>query len=104
MMSYNVPFFQRNRRLWVGIVVLLISSLVVILVVQAIASSHAQTPANGSSGNLSDTGPQSFSVGSDAQLIVKEQSGNISVFPSSGNTISVEPRSHGTLVAPNPQN
>jgi len=83
---------------------LLIISIVVILIVQVIAPSHAQTPANGSNGNFSGTGPQSFSVGPDAQLIVKEQSGNISVFPGSGNTIAVEPRNHGTLVAPNPQN
>ena len=77
-------------------------SVLAVVIPLALLHAYQQNP---NTPNLAagGTGPQSFSVGPDALLALKEQGGNISVFPSNTNTITIEPRNHGTVVTPNPQ-
>ncbi len=103
MMPYNTPFSRKRVPRWLLIVGVLALLILVIAIPLAIARTHADTPQTARSGNFAGTGAQNFSVGPNAQLIVKEQSGDISVLPGSTNTITVEPRKHGTVVAPDPQ-
>ncbi|HEY0756015.1 MAG TPA: DUF4097 family beta strand repeat-containing protein [Ktedonobacteraceae bacterium] len=87
---------MRSRR---HIVLLLIILLIVLLL--AVALSVALLHKDGQDTvNATGTGPQSFAVGSKALLVVKEQSGNISVYPSHNNLITVTPRKSGTTLAP----
>ena len=100
MNSSKTPLLGSKGRIW-----LLVSVLVVLSLLVAITSivwlhtyeqrTNATTQAN--------TGPQSFTVGPNALLSIKEQGGDISVFPSNTNTITVIPRNHGTTLAPDPQ-
>lgn len=104
MMSMNrKPFFNsnNNRGIW------LLSTLVVIVAVLVIlAVSLTLLPSapwgTAMSNATTGTGPQSFAVGTNALLVIKEQSGNVSVYPGKTNTITVTPRNHGTLVVPDP--
>lgn len=95
-MSTNIPFFRSRRR-----IVLLIVILVIISLLAVIALLHANEQCTNAA-TMNNTGPQSFTVRSNALLSIKEQGGNISVFPSNNSTITVEARNHGTLNAPDP--
>lgn len=98
-MSVNqpAPFLRSRRNIWLLAIVLLIISLLAV----ALIMNQFQTGSHTVSG-ASDTGPQSFSVGSGALLIIKEQGGNISVSPSHTQTITITPRKSGTTLAPDP--
>jgi len=98
MNATKTPFFHGKRRVWLLVAILLVAAVLAVVIPLTLLHAYQQNPATGS------TGPRSFAVGSDALLALKEQGGNISVFPSNTNTITVQPRAHGTIVAPNPQN
>jgi hypothetical protein len=93
------PFLSNRRSIWLVSALVIVVAVLVILAVSLTllrpASPWSTTDANAAS-------PQSFVVGTDALLILKEQSGNVSVYPSNNNSITVTPRKHGTLVAPDP--
>lgn len=94
MKANRAAFFQDRRRLLTIIIVLLIAIIVAVVVPLSLF--------HDGSGIDSDhnTQPQSFSVGSNASLIIKEQGGNVSVFPSKTGDITVTPRKHQTTIAP----
>lgn len=93
MSVQRTPFFLRSRaRIVVLILVLLLGSVLALTLPFLLLHQNAA----GSTG----TGPQSFSVGSNALLSVKEQSGNISVYPSQTNVMTITPRKSGTTLAP----
>jgi len=99
-MSTNIPFFRSRRRIVLLIVILVIISLLAaILPIALLRANEQRTNAATTTNN---TGPQSFTVRSNALLSIKEQGGNISVFPSNNSTITVEARNHGTLNASDP--
>lgn len=104
MMPYNTPFFRNKARLWLLIAGLLALTILAIAIPMTMAHPSMNSRNEVQSGSFPGTGPQRFSVRPNALLIVKEQSGNISVFPTATNTITIEPRTHGTLAAPDPHN
>lgn len=94
-------FFQSNRRIWLlAAILLIVSVLAIVLTLNWVYRSGpgAATSATGNAG----TGQQNFSVGPNAQLTIKEQAGNVSVYPSHNNVITITPRKSGTTLAPDP--
>jgi hypothetical protein len=100
-MSTNIPFFRSRKRIVLLIVILASISLLAALLSIALLRTNEQRT-NAATTTTTTTGPQSFTVRSNALLSIKEQGGNISVFPSNTSTITVEARNHGTFNAPDP--
>lgn len=96
--TIKTPFFRDRTRVWLLIIIVLLASVLAVVVPLALLHLY-QPPANSPSSR-----PRSFSVGANAVLSIKEQGGDISVYPSHNNTITVQPRNHGTAVAPDSQN
>ena len=102
MNTSHAPLISKRSRIWVIVIILLLAAVAAVLLPLVLMRNSLQQSAHayGSDG----TGPQSFAVGTNALLDIKEQSGNISVYPSHTNAITITPRNHGTLVAPDPRN
>ena len=98
MNAGKTSFLQNRPRIWLIVVILLVAALLAIIVPLVFLRVH-QSSSDGTHASTG-TGPQSFTVGSDALLSIKEQSGNVSIYPSKTNTITITPRNHGTLAAP----
>lgn len=98
-MSGNQPpfFFRSRKHLWGLIAILLIASVLAVAIPLALLRTNSQGTAA-----PADTGPQNFSVGPNAWLTIKEYSGNISIYPSNTNLITITPRKSGTTLAPDP--
>lgn len=100
MNATQAPFLRSKRRVWILVMILLVAAVLAVVIPLALLHAYQQ---NTNTPTANGTSPQSFSVGSNALLSIKEQGGNISIFPSHTNTITVEPRTHGTVVAPDPR-
>lgn len=100
MNATQAPFFHGKGRLWILVIILLIAAVLAVVIPLALLHAYQQ---NTNNPTASGTGPQSFSVGPDALLSLKEQGGNISIFPSHTNIITIQPRTHGTVATPDPQ-
>lgn len=97
MNANRAAFFQDRRRLLIIIIVLLIVAVIAIVIPLSLFHLGSATSSDGHT-----TAPQNFSVGPNASLIIKEQGGNVSVFPSKTGDITITPRKHQTTIAPDP--
>ena len=104
MNTGRTSLFQNRPRLWLIVAILLVASVLAVAVPLIFLHITGQQAVNNAhipgTGNLvGATGSQSFSVGPNASLIVKEQAGDVSVYPGNSNTITIQPRKHGTTLA-----
>lgn len=97
--SAKIPFLTGRTRIWLRVAIIVLAAVLAVAVPLLVLHLYQQ-PAAGANGG---TGPQSFSVGANAVLSLKEQGGDVSVYPSNNSVITVRPRKHGTVVAPSPQ-
>ncbi len=98
-MNIYRPVTSNNRRkVWLFVALLVILAFLVILSMLVLTheSSHGIAGLN----NTGTIEPQSLSVKPNALLTLKEQTGNISIYPSHTNVITVTPRKGGTTLAP----
>lgn len=100
MSMNNAPLLQKKSRVWLIVAIILLVGILAAAIPLLLLHASQQNASTLNGG----VEPQSFSVGSNAVLVIKEQGGDISVHPSNTNVITVTPRAHGTLTAPNPQN
>ena len=94
----NASRTSNRLRIWLIVVILLVASVVAVLIPLALIRGYQRQ--NDSPHASTGTEMQSFTVGPNALLNVKEQSGDVSVYSSNTNAITITPRNHGTLVAP----
>jgi hypothetical protein len=97
----KTPLFQSRPRTWLIVVIVLVAA--VLAVITPLILLHAGQGPAGTAPISGGTGPQTFSVRAGTVLTVKEQRGDISVYPSNTNMITVTPRKHGTVLAPDAQ-
>jgi hypothetical protein len=98
MNASKTPFLQGRSRIWLIVIILSVASLIAILLPLALLHRSLQQIDGASA--ATGPAPQRFSVGANAVISVKEQSGDISIYPANTNTITITPRRHGTLLAP----
>lgn len=96
----RATFWQDRRRVLIVIVVLLIAIIVAVVIPLSLFRAHSSPGSDVDSDQ--NVQPQSFSLGANASLIIKEQGGNVSVFPSKTGNVTVTPRKHQTTLAPDP--
>src|SRR5579875_638302 len=99
--SAKAPPLAGKSRIWLRMAIVLLAAVLAVAVPLLVLHLYQQ-PAT-STNSQGSTGPQSFSVTANAVLSLKEQSGDVSVYPSNNSIITVRPRKHGTVVAPSSQ-
>ncbi len=98
MSAGKAPSLQSKPRVWVIVAIVLVAT--VLAVITPLIFLHL-FPGQGAAAPVAGgTGPQAFPVGPNATLAINEQSGDISLYPDNTATITVTPRKHGTVVAP----
>src|SRR4051812_4040691 len=96
MLVKRTGFFHDRRRIEIIILIVLIAAIIAVAIPLSFFRANSANP----NSDINITEPQSFSVGPDASLVLKEQGGNVSVFPAKTSEITITPRKHQTTIAP----